>query len=256
MRVRAAFVLVVLACWDAWRLLALRIEDGVGIVLALMLAAACIWGVARADRDQRVPGAKLGALIALYTVAAVTGPALLQIGAAVVALAFVAWRGAPGLPRLPLAAMVLLALPILPTLDFLLAWPLRRVSAMLTVAMLQLNGVEVTLQGVAMNWHGKQLLFDGPCSGVRMLWASLLLASLLALVRGYDPLRYARTLAAAIAVTVAANALRAASLFYVENGLVAAGQGPWLHEAVGLVAFALLAAGLIAASPVRHGSPA
>lgn len=256
MRVRTASALVALACWDAWRLLALRIEDGVGMVMALALAAACIWGVARADAEQRVPAVRLATLLALYAVAAVTGPALLQIGAAVLALAFVAWRGAPELPRMPLAGLVLLALPVLPTLDFLLAWPLRRISAMLTVAMLQLNGVEARLQGVAMDWHGKQLLFDGPCSGVRMLWASLLLASLLALVRGYDPLRYARTLAAAVAVTVVANAVRAASLFYVENGLVAAGQGPWLHEAVGLVAFALLAVGLVAVSPAHRRSPA
>ena len=252
MRVRSALALLLLASWDSWRLLMLRIEDEVSLGLVLVLAFACFWGAARADREMRISTRRLALMIGACATTTIIGPALLQIGTAVVCVAFVAWHGHHRLPRTPLAGLVLLALPILPTLDFLLAYPLRRTSAMLTVALLRLNGIEVGLQGVALDWHGKPLLFDGPCSGVRMLWAALLLASLLALLRDYGPLRYVRTLFAAIAATVTANAIRAASLFYVENGLLAPAQGPWMHEAVGLVAFALLAACLVAATPARR----
>ena len=123
---------------------------------------------------------------------------------------------------------------------------------MLTVALLRLNGVDVGLQGVALDWHGQVLLFDGPCSGVRMLWAALLLASLIALARGFGPWRYVRMLALAVAIAVAGNALRAASLFYLENDFIPQLSGPIAHEAVGIVAFLLLAAATVSVSQPRR----
>ena len=46
---------------------------------------------------------------------------------------------------------------------------------------------------------------------------------------------------AALALAVAGNALRAASLFYVEAGLIADAPA-WWHDGIGLAAFALSAA--------------
>jgi exosortase/archaeosortase family protein len=47
----------------------------------------------------------------------------------------------------------------------------------------------------------------------------------------------------AIGVAVVGNALRAASLFYVESGFVPMIHGPLAHEVVGLAAFGLVASG-------------
>lgn len=241
MRARLALPLVALASWDAWRLLALRATDLTAAVLVLALAVAAVWAWRRMQ-DARMPGALLAVLLTGQATAAITGPALLQIGAAVAACAITAWYGSDRkLPRAPLLGMVMLALPVLPTLDFLLAWPMRRISAEISVALLRLNGLAVEVQGVALAWRGEQLLFDGPCSGVRMLWAALLLASAIALAERFSAWRYAGALVAATIIAIAGNALRAASLFYLENGMFAPLQGPAAHEAVGLVAFVLLA---------------
>lgn len=246
MRARFALPLVAIVCWDAWRLLAMRASDLTSAVLVIALVAAAI-GAWRRMRDGRVPGMLLVTLLAGNAIAAVTGPPMLQIGAAAATCAIIAWYGSDrSLPRAPLIGIVLLALPVLPSFDFLLAWPMRRISAEITALLLQLNGFAVEVRGVALEWRGEQLLFDGPCSGVRMLWAALLLASALALVERFGPWRHAQVVAAAICIAIAGNALRAASLFYLETGMFAPLEGPVVHEIVGLMAFALLAAATLA----------
>ena len=238
-RARIAAALVAGAGWHGLGLLAGR-ADGVGLTTTLALLAALGWALMRAQHHVR-PGGLIVLLLGSGA-AAMTRVALLEIGAVVAGLA---WCAMPR-PRLPVLMLALLAVPILPTLEMLLAWPLRRLSAMLTAAMLRLNGFSVTLEGVALEWHGRQLLFDGPCSGVRMLWALLVLACLAAAIRELQPLRFALVLAGAIVVAILGNALRAASLFYVESGLVPIIHGPVAHEAVGLAAFAIVTAGALA----------
>lgn len=241
---RIAMVMIAAACWDGWRLLAGRIDDATTAVLVLLLACGAGWRFV-AIGGARVPAPVLAAALAGYAIACLTGPALLQIGVAAGAIVLVAFRGV-ALPRLPIAGLAALLLPILPTLDFLLAYPMRRVSAAITVALLRMDGVEVALNGIALEWQGQSLLFDGPCSGVRMLWAALVLASLVALASRQEPLAYARTLALATAIAVFGNALRAASLFYLENGYVERLQGPVAHEAIGVLSFVLVAAAVVA----------
>lgn len=231
---RSAIAIVAVAGWHGVWLLAGR-ADGVGLATTLALFAALGWSAMRATHGVRIGGV-IAALFGVG-VAAMTGVALIEIG---VLIAGLCWCATPRL-RWPALALALLAAPILPTLDILAAAPLRRVSALLTAALLRLNGIDVTLEGVALEWHGRQLLFDGPCSGVRMLWALLVLASLVGAIRQLPPLRFALLLMGTVAVAIIGNALRAASLFYVESGFVPMMQGRVMHEAVGLAAFAIVA---------------
>jgi hypothetical protein len=56
-----------------------------------------------------------------------------------------------------------------------------------------------------------------------------------------------------VVLAIAGNAVRAASLFYVENGFIEPLRGPAGHEAVGLVSFLLLAlATLACVTPARR----
>lgn len=230
---RCAAVAVAASGWHALVLLAGR-ADGVGLATTVALAAALGWTLVRADHAVRTE--RLIVAVLAIAVAALTGVALIEIGATIAALL---WCAVPRL-RWPVLALALLAVPILPTLDVLFAWPLRRVSALLTVGMLRMNGIGVQLNGVALEWHGQQLLFDGPCSGIRMLWAMLVLASLAAAIKRLPPIRFALLLVGAVVVAILGNALRAAGLFYLESGFVPVLQGPVTHEAVGLAAFALV----------------
>jgi exosortase/archaeosortase family protein len=86
-------------------------------------------------------------------------------------------------------------------------------------------------------WQGEALQFDAPCSGVNMLWASLMLTLAACTVWRSGAIMTAAALAAAIVLAVAANVLRAASLFFVETGLIADAPA-WWHEAIGIAAFA------------------
>ncbi len=239
-----ALILVGLVCWDAWRLLAGRASDPAELAMVALLAGGLVWRVGQL-RDTQVHALPLAAILLCYALASVAGPALLRIGLAAGAVLAVVTAGAR-LPRLPMFGLAALLLPILPTLDFLLAYPLRRVSALITVGLLRANGMDVGLNGVALEWQGQALLFDGPCSGVRMLWAALVLASVAALAGGQRPLAYARALLIAATIAILGNALRAASLFHIEQAGIERLQGPVVHEAVGVVAFALVAAGVLA----------
>ena len=235
---RIAAVLVAGGGWHGLWLLAGR-ADGVGLATTLALAAALGWALVHAG--HAVPSRDVALLLAGCALAALSGAALVEIGAVVAGL----YRCASVRPRWPVLALALLAVPMLSTLDVLVAWPLRRASAIATAGLLRLNGVGVGLEGVALEWHGRRLLFDGPCSGVRMLWALLVLASLAGAAGRASPLRFAGLLATAAAVALAGNALRAASLFYVEAGFVSLPGGPAVHEAVGLAAFAVSAAAVV-----------
>ena len=251
-----ALPVMLLAFWDAWRLLGSRFEDSVSALpLALILVAVTWPALTRETGGMRphVPVTLPCVMMMLYVPAAVAGPALVQIVVAVVAILLTAFKASAGrLPPAPLVALGLLVLPVLPSLEFYLAYPMRVLCAALTAGLLRLNGLAVGVDGVALSWQGSLILFDAACSGVRMLWAALFLVSAIALAAGFGVRRYAGGLVIAVALTVVGNALRAASLFYVENGFIDRLSGPLAHEAIGVVSFVLL--GLLTAVAVapRH----
>lgn len=246
---RLAIVLLPAVFWDSWRLLAGRFGDGLSALpLALVGLAVALPALRRirAGEAEPVPVAPLSAALALYVAASLWGPVLISAGVAVVATMLLCRTVAGAqLARAPLAGFGLLALPVLPSLDFYLAYPMRLAGAALAAAMLRLNGLAVAVDGVALSWNGSLLLFDSACSGIRMLWASFFLVSAIGLAAGFGPLRYAVALAVALLLAVAGNAVRAASLFYVENGFVERLQGPVGHEAVGILSFLMLAVAIV-----------
>src|SRR5262249_53543066 len=79
-------------------------------------------------------------------------------------------------PPVAFWGLVALALPVLPSLQFVLGYPMRIVSASLAVVMLRAHGLVVTREGTLLAWRGEMVQFDAPCSGVSMLWVGLLVA--------------------------------------------------------------------------------
>lgn len=253
-----ALALAAIAFWDAAALLAGRLGDGMAAAPLAALIAVLAWPVMRRLRQGAaapVSPILLCAIFAGYGLASLAAPPLVRMGVAVAGLVLILRAAArDGLPAAPAIGLGLLALPVLPSLEFFLAYPLRLVSATLTAALLRMNGINVGVDGVALAWNGERLLFDAACAGVKMLWAALLLVSAIALAARFAPLRYARALVLAVALTIAANALRAASLFYLENGFVPQLGGPIAHEAVGIAAFVMVAAVLAAIVMPRNRS--
>ncbi|KQV53994.1 archaeosortase/exosortase family protein [Duganella sp. Root336D2] len=142
-----------------------------------------------------------------------------------------------------LFALCILALPFAATLQFYLGYPLRVIAGDLSVFLLRMNGIAVAREGAMLAWHGQLVAIDAPCSGVKMLWAGLLLAATLAGAVRLSSLRTAAALMLAIVAVVAANAVRATALFYMEAGIV---QLPaTAHGAIGIVSFAAAGAGIL-----------
>jgi exosortase/archaeosortase family protein len=149
---------------------------------------------------------------------------------------------------LRLWGLLLLALPLVPTLNFYLGYPLRVVVGEAASGLLQLNGLAVTRDGTALLWNAKQVSIDAPCSGVKMLWTGLYSSCALASLFRLEAARFVLLAVFATFVVLIANVVRATALFYVEAGFIP--QAAPAHETIGVVVFAL-AAMLIAAGATK-----
>jgi len=192
------------------------------------------------------------ALTLAYATSVLGAPELLQAMLACCALLamWCAWRWGTR-PHPAALGLMVLALPALPTAQFVLGYPLRAAAGELAARLLGLAGFAVARDGVALRWGAQLVAIDAPCSGVNMLWTALLLAFLLALWGGLSWRRTALLGSVATALAIAGNGLRAASLFLVESGAVKVPASfpavslEAVHVALGLVAFALAAGPLL-----------
>jgi len=251
-RPRALILLLVQAAafWPVWRWVAARIGDGSGdgAALAACALALCIPGSPRGSlaggSGPYFPFALATTLTLAYAVSAVWGPPLLSAAIAFCALlvGWSAWRWRRS-PHPAALGLVLLALPALPTAQFLLGFPLRVVAGEIAARLLAFGGLAVERQGAVLRYGDRLVAVDAPCSGVHMLWTALLLALGLAALGRFDGRRTALLAAYAGGLALGANALRAAALFLPESGLVALPEGG--HVGVGVVTFALAAAPLV-----------
>jgi exosortase/archaeosortase family protein len=243
------FALVLLATWESWQWYFRRIlaapEDGLALMLALVVLA--IAGARQTERTPpgRLPLATLAVLLAGYAASRGLAPPIvragLAAGLALFCLHVTVLRRQPPVAVWGLAA---LALPVLPSLQFMLGYPLRLASAVLAVGLIKSHGLAVERHGTMLVWHGAMVEIDAPCSGVTMLWAGLLLTLMGCALLELGAGRTAAAALCSILVAVAGNVLRTISLFYLEIGLgaqigLSVRPPAWWHEAIGLVAFGL-----------------
>jgi exosortase/archaeosortase family protein len=150
--------------------------------------------------------------------------------------------------ELPLWGLLLLALPLMPSLNFYLGYPLRVGVGAVASALLQMNGFGATREGTMLLWNGQQVSIDAPCSGIRMLWTGLYLACALAAFQRMNAGRTVMLAALALGIVMIANVLRATALFYVEAGIVPEAQSA--HSLIGITTF-VFAAVAIAGAAIR-----
>jgi exosortase/archaeosortase family protein len=239
--------LVMAATWDAWRWYCGRVWSAPeeAAALALTVAFLGLLGLARTP----VPAAPrplsllaIAALLALYAASHALLPPIMRAAVAIAATLFCLYIAAfRERPPVAFWGLVALALPVLPSLQFTLGYPMRVVSAAFAVVLLQAQGLMVARQGTFLLWRDEMVQFDAPCSGVNMLWAGLLLTLMGCVWLRLDALKVVVAVAFSVVLAVGGNVLRASSLFYVETGLVP--QAPaWWHDGIGIAAFMLSAA--------------
>jgi exosortase/archaeosortase family protein len=239
--------LVVAATWDAWRWYVERVwaAPEEAAALALTIAFLAVLAVARPPAPRAphpIPLVPVAILLAGYAAGHAVLPPIMRAAVAVATTLFCFYVAAlKERPPIAFWAQVALALPVLPSLQFTLGYPMRIVSAVLATALLQVHGLVVARQGTFLVWHGEMVQFDAPCSGVNMLWAGLLLTLMGCVLLRLPAPKVMLAVGLSIILAIAGNVLRASSLFYVEAGLIPDAPG-WWHDGIGIVAFTLSAA--------------
>lgn len=246
---RAALVLAaaLAAGWPVWCWLSGRLSDEdelVGCLLALGTAVALVWrertSPARA-RPLWPATVAMGVYAAAHPFAPELGRALLYavaLGAALPAL------GVPRRAAWWAGGLLLLAVPAVPTAQFIAGYPLRALVAEGAAGLIRLQGTPVEARGALLEWAGGTVAVDAPCSGIQMLWSGAWLACA---AGGWLRLGASAGLlliAGAGLLVVAGNIARAAMLFRLETARPA--PAPWMHEGVGLAVFATVCAGIVA----------
>ncbi|RBP46436.1 exosortase [Roseimicrobium gellanilyticum] len=220
-----------------------RTADGSDEPLGLLaLAAACyfLWSERR-DLKLNPWVLGVGAAVLVLTQFALLHRAPLLLGA--ITAFFVSCGVSMQRGRSGIVLLLLLSLPLLASLDFYAGYPLRLVTAEISAGALQCTGLDVTREGVMLQYHDALIGVDPPCAGVRMLWMGLFVAAFLATRQHATPWHTISLVAVAFVGVLLANALRAAILFFPESGIVT--WPHWTHEAVGLASYGCLLALLL-----------
>ena len=250
--------LVATATWDAWRWYFRRVaaapEEAAALVLTVIfLGLVGVSRLSRSEPPQRLlPLFPITSLLAVLAATHAVLPPIIR-AAASLALTLFCLHVAMFKKRPPVAfwGLVALALPVLPSLQFALGYPMRVVSATLTAALLQAHGLAVSRQGTFLAWREELIQFDAPCSGVNMLWAGLLLTLMAGVLFRLNALKAMAALSLSLALIIAGNVLRASSLFYIEAGLLPQAAG-WWHDGIGIVAFGLSAIAILWVVTLLH----
>jgi exosortase/archaeosortase family protein len=235
------------ACWDSWRWTIHRLtqspEEGLSLLFTFALLSALAIPCLRRNAPAYAIDPMLPAgLLALHAALGLANaPSIIQGALATTLVAYIFYRAAHvTAPPAAFWGLIALSMPVLPSLQFVFGYPLRVVSASLTVALRNLQGVPITRDGTYVTIAGQTAQFDAPCSGIAMLWALILVTLMAALITRLTLTRLTLALFITLTAAIAANALRVASLLYA-TAMMGETEPPWLHETVGLAAFTLAA---------------
>ena len=250
------FALPLIGFWRTWQWYFNRvnasIEEAFGlIVIVLFLIHSAINQLKTTRQYYQFPLWPIAIMLVLYGLSYLWPvPPLIRAAIPFITMAMIFYKTFFGQnPPISFWPLILLCLPLVPSLQFYLGYPARIVSAKLTVAMLQLQGLPVRQSGTYLQWQNQLLQFDAPCSGVVMLWAGLFLTYFIGWIIQLNALKTLLATLIAMVFILFGNVLRACSLFYLEVDLFPYNE-PWLHYlhylhyGVGIVAFLISAVGI------------
>jgi exosortase len=247
-------IVLIASIWPVWQWLAMRAAHDTSdawALISLATAAAVLW---RDSANVSHVSPQWGATIVLMLIYAASYPFVPPLVHAMLAMSALAtacstvWFGRRA--DLPLWGLLLLSLPLIPSLNFYLGYPLRVIVGDVTAMLLQMNGFAAVRDGATLLWNGHQISIDAPCSGIKMLWTGMYLSCALAALQRMNAGRTVMLGSVALLIVMMANVLRATALFYVEAGVVPQAQPA--HAMIGVVVFVFAAVAIaVAAARLR-----
>lgn len=244
-------VLLAIAFWPVWSWYLARTFDASDEPWQILAVVGLFVYLLRFRATENLPVSRTPALLGLtlYVAGYHSLPAIVRAAIAVFTLFF----STVPVRRIPPGGVILLllCLPILPSLDFLLNYPLRRVTALLAVPLLDCAGFNVGVVGNSFTWNDRLVTIDGPCSGVRMLYTMMIVTAILATFLRLRLKNTAKLLTLGFVSVIAGNIFRSSALFFVEakpfQPALFERFEPLLHQGAGLVLF-VLSMGIVTAA--------
>ena len=217
--------------------------------LIVLLFTACLIGRNRTPlRNRPLIALSLFLLYGLVVIFLPQVPPMLRCIPALLTLAFFyGWHHLPGW-----LALLFLSLPVIASMQFYLGYPMRLVTAEITHWLLTPWVDELVREGTTLSAHGKVVGVDPPCSGIRMLWAGLVMTNI---ITSLARMKWARMIffnLIAIGLIILCNSLRATLLYAPESGVF--DIPTWAHEGVGILCYTVAALLLIKLATFRKSS--
>ncbi len=238
---QVAVLLVLLATWPVTRWTVRRALDGSDTpwglaAVAVLLVLAWRRGWRPADEIPRSDLVAPTTMLLVYALSYNFVLPLVRGALAVTIVALLLSRFVWG-RRLHLGVwgLCLLTLPLSASLHFYLGYPLRALVTVLAAGSLRMAGLGVDAQGAALRMGDQLVLVDAPCAGINMLWVAALLACVLMCTLELSSAASGLASIGVLTLVVFGNALRAASLFYLEAGLIEMSEHA--HAMVGVLVF-------------------
>jgi exosortase/archaeosortase family protein len=241
----------IIGFWHAWawyfNRIAYSLEEGIGLfaIFTLIIFYSVRW-IIQCQSIFKFSLWPIALLLIVYSFSFLFSfPSMIQAAIAFLTLLIMIYWGAFGQhPPLSFWMLIMTSLPVIPSLQFYLGYPARLLSASLTVPLLQLNGISVQRHGTYLFWNGEIMQFDAPCSGITMLWATLMITLMISFFYRFNVFKTFLSILIACIFVLLGNVLRATSLFYLENSSIFLKKS-WMHEAIGVSTFLWIALGML-----------
>jgi len=247
-------IIQLLSLWPVWRWFLARIGDGSdepwGVVA---LVTACLLLARGGKQGDIQSGLSLSMFFTLlYCISFNFLPALGRAALGVLGLATLLCSFRLGRKfDLPLWGLFILSLPLLPTLQFYLGYPLRVLTAIFAVPLIECSGFDVVREGTCLRWAGELLLIDAPCSGIKMMWGIMYLNYTLSALYSLTLAQTLITQLCSWVLIFGGNVVRTAILFFSESRIISAPH--WFHQGVGLLIFCVIGMAVVCVVRRCHG---
>lgn len=171
------------------------------------------------------------------------------LGATIAALALLMrLQMSPGL-----MGAVLLSMPIVPSLNFYLSYPIRIATSLLAIQLIRLSGFPVELDGLFFRYDRALVMIDAPCSGLVSLWSGMLFAMGTAAILRMTTAGTSLLILASSVILFTGNVIRTVSLFFLEAGIIK--MPPEAHSACGVFTFSACLPFIVAMALAINGKP-